>query len=349
MDDEIAIRALEWMAKPNARGVAGPDVDYQGSVAYFSNRSAAFALNGEWEVTTYQAMDLPFGMTTVPTIFDQPANQADSHTFVIPRDPNRPRERLEATLAFISRLVSKGLDWAKGGHVPAYREIFDSDEYRKLTPQSDYADAAERLVFDPLAWYSGSGSNLEYNAGAGAEARARRHAAARAGPADLPRLPRPHAQDPEARLMATRRTALTSRPAARTRRRGPATRAAAAWRCRSPRRSSSSSCCSCVAGAERAATSLFDDSLVGGASWAGLENYRELLGDPNFWAAMWHTALFTLLSVPPLVLLPLGWRCSSAGSAACSGCSGWRSSRPTCCPSRSSCWSGTGSTSRASG
>ena len=53
-------------------------------------------------------------------------------------------------------------------------------------------------------------------------------------------------------------------------------------------------------------TSLFDESLVGGSSWAGLENYRELLGDPNFWAAMWHTAFFTLLSVPPLVLLALG-------------------------------------------
>jgi multiple sugar transport system permease protein len=53
-------------------------------------------------------------------------------------------------------------------------------------------------------------------------------------------------------------------------------------------------------------TSLFDDSLVGGADWAGLQNYRELLEDPNFWAAMWHTALFTLLSVPPLVLLAFG-------------------------------------------
>jgi multiple sugar transport system permease protein len=52
--------------------------------------------------------------------------------------------------------------------------------------------------------------------------------------------------------------------------------------------------------------SLFDDSLVGDSSWAGLENYRELVSDPNFWAAMWHTAFFTLLSVPPLVLLPLG-------------------------------------------
>jgi multiple sugar transport system permease protein len=53
-------------------------------------------------------------------------------------------------------------------------------------------------------------------------------------------------------------------------------------------------------------TSLFDDSLVGDASWAGLGNYTELLDDPNFWAAMWHTAFFTILSVPPLVLLPLG-------------------------------------------
>jgi multiple sugar transport system substrate-binding protein len=166
MDDDTAIRALEWMAQPQARGVFGPDVDYQGSVAYFSNQSAAFALNGEWEVTTYQAMDLPFGMTTVPTFFDQPANQADSHTFVIPRDPNRPPERVDAALTFISRLMKKGLDWAKGGHVPAYRDVFESQKYRNLSPQSDYADAVERLVFDPLAWYSGSGSNLEYNAGA---------------------------------------------------------------------------------------------------------------------------------------------------------------------------------------
>ena len=165
MDDATAIRALQWMTEPHKRGVGGPDVDYQGSVAFFGNGTAAFALNGEWEVTTFQAMKMKFGMRTVPTIFDRPANQADAHTFVIPRNPGRSPERLDAALAFISRLVRKGLDWAKGGHVPAYREVFESAEYRKLSPQSDYAEAAERVVFDPLAWYSGSGSNLETNAG----------------------------------------------------------------------------------------------------------------------------------------------------------------------------------------
>jgi multiple sugar transport system substrate-binding protein len=165
MDDATAVKALQWMAQPHKRGVAGPDVDYQGSVAFFGNGTAAFALNGEWEVTTFQAQKMKFGMRTVPTVFDKPANQADAHTFVIPRNPNRSPERLDASLAFISRLVRKGLDWAKGGHVPAYRAVFESAEYRKLSPQSDYAEAAERVVFDPLAWYSGSGSNLETNAG----------------------------------------------------------------------------------------------------------------------------------------------------------------------------------------
>ncbi len=55
-----------------------------------------------------------------------------------------------------------------------------------------------------------------------------------------------------------------------------------------------------------ARTSLFDASLTGHETWAGLRNYTDLLNDSNFWAAMWHTALFTLLSTPPLVLIALG-------------------------------------------
>ena len=165
MEDDKAIRALEWIGEISKRGVGGPDADYQASVALFGNQTAAFAFNGEWEVTTYQASKLPFSMRTIPTIFDGPATQADSHTFVIPRDAGRSPARLDAALAFISRMVNKGLAWAEGGHIPAYREVYESDAYRELSPQSNYADAAENLAFDPLAWYSGSGSDLENAAG----------------------------------------------------------------------------------------------------------------------------------------------------------------------------------------
>ena len=54
-------------------------------------------------------------------------------------------------------------------------------------------------------------------------------------------------------------------------------------------------------------SSLFDESLgAASTTWRGLGNYGELLGDGDFWAAMWHTLLFTLLTVPPLVVLALG-------------------------------------------
>jgi multiple sugar transport system permease protein len=53
--------------------------------------------------------------------------------------------------------------------------------------------------------------------------------------------------------------------------------------------------------------SFFNTSLVlpGLGSFAGLHNYAELFTDYRFWQAMWHTIEFTLISTPPLVLLPL--------------------------------------------
>ncbi|AVT41094.1 sugar ABC transporter permease [Plantactinospora sp. BB1] len=53
--------------------------------------------------------------------------------------------------------------------------------------------------------------------------------------------------------------------------------------------------------------SFFHTSLVrpGLGDFAGLDNYAEALGSPDFWWALWHTAWFTLLTTPPLVLLAL--------------------------------------------
>jgi multiple sugar transport system permease protein len=53
--------------------------------------------------------------------------------------------------------------------------------------------------------------------------------------------------------------------------------------------------------------SLFNTTTVksGLGSWVGLSNYADVLSASDFWASMWHSVLFTLLTTPLLVLLPL--------------------------------------------
>src|SRR3954471_5333742 len=53
--------------------------------------------------------------------------------------------------------------------------------------------------------------------------------------------------------------------------------------------------------------SLFNTTTVkaGVGSWVGLSNYADVLSSKDFWASMWHSVLFTLLTTPLLVLLPL--------------------------------------------
>ncbi|MEU4745459.1 sugar ABC transporter permease [Actinosynnema sp. NPDC023658] len=51
--------------------------------------------------------------------------------------------------------------------------------------------------------------------------------------------------------------------------------------------------------------SFFRDRLVGGNSFVGLDNYRQVLSDPQFWSAVGRVALFLVVQVPVMLLLAL--------------------------------------------
>lgn len=47
-------------------------------------------------------------------------------------------------------------------------------------------------------------------------------------------------------------------------------------------------------------------SILGGSSpFVGFQNYSQALHDPDFWAALWHSIEFTLITTPPLIVFGL--------------------------------------------
>ncbi len=49
--------------------------------------------------------------------------------------------------------------------------------------------------------------------------------------------------------------------------------------------------------------SLTDSDITGGGTFIGLQNYTRLIGDADFWASLWHTFYFILLTVVPNTLV----------------------------------------------
>ena len=164
IDEDKALRALEFMTNLTLDAKVAPNnLDYPGSVATFQSGRAGFYWNGEWEVTTFQDAKMNFNMVPFPSLFGGSQAQADRHSFVIPKgvDPESKKRALE----FISSMLKSSFVWAQGGHIPAYQPVVKSKKYKNLKPQSNYADAAKYAVLDPIAWFSGAGSQLELQAG----------------------------------------------------------------------------------------------------------------------------------------------------------------------------------------
>ena len=163
IDDAKATQVLTYLRDLTVTKKLMPaDVDYAGAIALFASGKAGFYLQGEWEISTFKTAKMPFSMTLFPNVFggSKYAVQADSHTLVVPARGNDPA-RTDRALTFIRSILDQSLTWAQGGHVPAWQPVAQSEAYRKLKPQSNYAAAAPAAVYDPPAWYSGSGSNFE--------------------------------------------------------------------------------------------------------------------------------------------------------------------------------------------
>ena len=163
LDDAKAKQVLDYLRTLTVEKKLMPgSIDYEGAIALFAGGASGFHLNGEWEISTFQTAKMPFSMTLVPDIFGgEYAVQADSHTLILPRRPDQTRRQLDESLGFIKSMLDQSMTWAEGGHVPAWLPVAESDAYKKLTPQSNYASAADAAVYDPPGWYSGSGSNFE--------------------------------------------------------------------------------------------------------------------------------------------------------------------------------------------
>lgn len=58
----------------------------------------------------------------------------------------------------IGWMEKHAISWADAGHIPAYKSITESSEYKAMQPNATYASLAEAAVFDPKTTITGVAS-----------------------------------------------------------------------------------------------------------------------------------------------------------------------------------------------
>ena len=161
MDREAAIRVTRLVKDMLDGEIAAPDLDYGGAIASFSTGRTGITFMGNWELQSFLKAGIPFDAMPMPAVFGTPASFGDCHVFVLPRQADLDEDRRDAAYEVVAGMLSSSLDWADGGHTPADLRITESAAYRALEPQSHYADVMNQAVFEPAAWFTGSGSDFQ--------------------------------------------------------------------------------------------------------------------------------------------------------------------------------------------
>ena len=143
-------------------GLQSTYTDYPATVALFTSGKAAMMINGVWEVPTMtdlakQGKLFDWGAVEIPVIFDKPCTYADSHSFAIPKNKGKEMspEKRAAVLEVISWMDKNSLFWATAGHIPAYKPVTETAEYKAMEPNATYSTLTANMIFDPKSTKAG--------------------------------------------------------------------------------------------------------------------------------------------------------------------------------------------------
>jgi multiple sugar transport system substrate-binding protein len=141
LDSPQTRTALGFMDKI-FNGYANGNQTYDAAQQSFLKGDAAMLYNGTWVVDQYNTTaKFKYRAMNFPTLYNKPAVWADSHTWVIPKQPKADPVKYRAALEFISFLYEHDKDWALGtGHISVRQSVLNSAVYKAAPQRATYAD-----------------------------------------------------------------------------------------------------------------------------------------------------------------------------------------------------------------
>jgi multiple sugar transport system substrate-binding protein len=161
-----ARRVMNFFRRFNAEKLGTQNQDTPAAIASFMNGEGGIYPTGTWMIgqfeqeakTAGRPLHNAYGVYPYPRLWGRHASFISGHVWVVPTRERTPEQR-QALARFFRFMAEHNYDWARTGHLPAFRAIIGSPKFAALPHRRDIAPLAE--IGQPLPGYVRRQSAIE--------------------------------------------------------------------------------------------------------------------------------------------------------------------------------------------
>ena len=153
-----ARRIAAFFRQINVERLGTLNQDTPAAIAAFMNGEGGIYPTGTWMIGQFEAeantpgrpLHNNYGVYPYPRLWGRHAEFVSGHVWVVPTRDRSPEQRA-AMARFFRFMAGHNFDWARTGHLPAFRSVVDSPRFKALPHRQDIASLA--TIGQPLPSY----------------------------------------------------------------------------------------------------------------------------------------------------------------------------------------------------
>jgi multiple sugar transport system substrate-binding protein len=149
LNTPVGVRVAGFFRDINVQHLGTLNMDTPAAIAAFINGQGGIYPTGTWMIGSFeQEAQTPgrplyrsYAVFPYPRLWGDRVEYVSGHTWVVPRRKRSPKQR-EAIARFFRFMAEHDYDWARTGHIPAFKAVLDDPRFRALPHRADIAPLA---------------------------------------------------------------------------------------------------------------------------------------------------------------------------------------------------------------
>lgn len=143
------VKVAEFFRRLNVERIGTQNMDTPAAIAAFINGEGGIYPTGTWMIGSFEKEATTpgrplyghYAVFPYPHLWGRHVEYVSGHSWVVPSRKRTPQQRA-AIARFFRFMAAHNFDWARTGHIPAFKSVLDDPRFKSLPHRADIAPLA---------------------------------------------------------------------------------------------------------------------------------------------------------------------------------------------------------------